>query len=37
MLQKILEQQQRHNTLLKLTSLLLLGLIAWEIFSFYLA
>jgi ubiquinone biosynthesis protein len=37
MLQKILEQQQRYNTLLKLTSLLLLGLIAWEIFSFYLA
>jgi ubiquinone biosynthesis protein len=36
MLQKIFEQQQRYNTLLKLTSLLLLVLIAWEIFNFYL-
>ena len=37
MLQKILEQQQRYNTLLTLTSLILLCLFAWEIFSFYMA
>ena len=34
MLQKILEQQQRHNTLLTLIGLMLLGLIAFEIFTF---
>lgn len=37
MLQKILEQQLRHNNLLALISLLLLGLLAWELFSFFLA
>jgi ubiquinone biosynthesis protein len=36
MLQKILEQQQRYNTLLTLLSLMLLCLFAWEIFSFYM-
>ncbi len=36
MLQKIFEQQQRYNTLLTLTSLMLLCLFAWEIFSFYM-
>jgi ubiquinone biosynthesis protein len=36
-LQKILEQQRRYNTLLALTSLLLLCLIAWVIFNYYMA
>jgi ubiquinone biosynthesis protein len=36
-LQKILEQQQRYNTLLTLVSLMLLCLIAWEFFRFYMA
>jgi len=35
MLQKILEQQQRYNTLLTMVGLLLLCILAWEIFSFY--
>jgi len=37
MLQKILEQQQRYNTILTLISLMLLCLFAWDIFSFYTA
>ena len=36
MLQKILEQHKRYNTLLTLISLMLLGLIAFEIFTFNL-
>ena len=36
MLQKILEQQQRYNTLLTMVGLLLLCLFVWEIFSFYM-
>ena len=37
LLQKILEQQQRFNTLLTLVILMLLGLIAWEFFGYYMA
>jgi ubiquinone biosynthesis protein len=37
MLQKILEQQQRYNTLLMLVGLILLCLLAWQIFIFYVA
>ncbi|HTN93623.1 MAG TPA: ubiquinone biosynthesis regulatory protein kinase UbiB [Gallionella sp.] len=37
MLQKILEQQQRHNTLLALVMLMLLSLVVWEFYKFYFA
>jgi len=36
MLRRILEQQKRYNTLLTIISLLLLGLFAWGIVSFYM-
>jgi ubiquinone biosynthesis protein len=37
MLQKIFEQQKHYNTLLSLVGLMLLCILAWEIFRFYLA
>jgi ubiquinone biosynthesis protein len=37
MLQKIFEQQKRYNTLLALAGLMLLCILAWEMFRFYLA